>query len=171
MVAISILSLRRRPVPDRLKTPDSAFWDAQTLACAPLGPYPPELESDTMKLLIVLSLVVLAVARPNEFYDVKYESFDVDEMTNNDRLLKAYALCFIGDGKCTAEGSDFKKWIPEAVQSSCGKCTEKQKVLVAKALKAIKTKLADEYVRLNKIHNPNSKYDSTIEDFLAKYAV
>lgn len=64
-----------------------------------------------MKLFIVLSLVVLAVARPDEYYDLKYESFDVDEMVSNDRLLKAYALCFIGDGKCTAEGSDFKSKI------------------------------------------------------------
>lgn len=62
-----------------------------------------------MKLLIVLALVVLAVASPDgDHYDSKYDSFNVDELIQSPRLLKSYAHCFIGDGKCTPEGKEFK---------------------------------------------------------------
>ncbi|CAB3231707.1 unnamed protein product [Arctia plantaginis] len=123
-----------------------------------------------MELLIVLALVAFSIARPDgEHYDSKYDHFDVNELINSERLMKAYAHCFNGIGKCTPEGSDFKKWIPEAVQSSCGKCTEKQKILVAKALQALKTKLPEEYTALSKTHDPEGKHADDLQKFLDKY--
>uniref|UniRef100_A0A2A4IWE4 Chemosensory protein n=1 Tax=Heliothis virescens TaxID=7102 RepID=A0A2A4IWE4_HELVI len=123
-----------------------------------------------MKLFIVLALVAAVVGRPDEaFYDKKYDDFNVDEIIDNVRLLKAYAHCIIGDGKCTPEGNDFKKWVPEATKSSCGKCTEKQKVLVAKTIKAMRDKLPEEYTTLVKQIDPENKYDEDLKSYLAKY--
>lgn len=63
-----------------------------------------------MKLVIILALVAVAVARPDDggTYDSKYDNFNVDELVGNARLLKSYAHCFLDDGKCTPEGNDFK---------------------------------------------------------------
>ncbi|XP_045452260.1 ejaculatory bulb-specific protein 3-like [Melitaea cinxia] len=121
-----------------------------------------------MKLLIVLAFVAVVAARPEDDYS-RYENFNVDEITGNTRLLKAYCECFLGSGKCTAEGKDFKKWIPEAMQDNCSKCSEKQKVLISKMIIAIQEQLPEEWVKLNKEFNPDSKYDETIKEFLAKY--
>ncbi|CAH0695935.1 unnamed protein product [Spodoptera exigua] len=124
-----------------------------------------------MKLVIILALVAIALARPDDgFYDKKYDNFNADELIENDRLLKSYAHCFLEDGKCTPEGNDFKKWIPEATTTSCGKCTDKQKVLVAKTIKAIKEKLPAEYEALVKKHDPEHKHHDDLNKFLEKYA-
>ncbi|XP_061384084.1 ejaculatory bulb-specific protein 3-like [Danaus plexippus] len=124
--------------------------------------------TDTMKFLVILALVALVAARPEDNYD-RYENFDVDELVSNLRLLKSYAACFLGEGKCTAEGNDFKKWIPEAVQSNCGKCSDHQKHLVGKVIKACIEKLPEEWNKLNAIHNPDGKYDENLKIYLEKY--
>lgn len=62
-----------------------------------------------MKLFLVLVLVAVASGRPDGAqYDSKYDNFNVDEIIDNERLLKAYTHCFMGDGKCTPEGTDIK---------------------------------------------------------------
>ncbi|OWR51069.1 chemosensory protein precursor [Danaus plexippus plexippus] len=121
-----------------------------------------------MKFLVILALVALAAARPEANYE-KYENFDVDELVSNLRLLKSYVACFIGEGKCTPEGSDFKEWIPEAVQSNCGKCSDNQKHLVGKVIKACMEKLPEEWKKLNALHNPDGKYDEGLKNFLDNY--
>ncbi|CAG9563929.1 unnamed protein product [Danaus chrysippus] len=121
-----------------------------------------------MKFLIILALVALASARPDENYD-RYEYFDVDELVSNVRLLKAYIKCFLGEGKCTPEGSEFKKWIPDAIQSNCGKCSDKQKHIVGRVIKAIIDNLPEEWNKLNAMHNPDGKYDEIMKNFLDKY--
>ncbi|CAH1640331.1 unnamed protein product [Spodoptera littoralis] len=125
-----------------------------------------------MKLVIILALVAVVLARPDDggFYDTKYDNFNADELIENERLLKSYAHCFLGDGKCTPEGNDFKKWIPEATTTSCGKCTEKQKALIAKTIKAIKDKLPSEYEALIKKHDPENKHHDDLDKFLQKYS-
>ncbi|XP_064073836.1 allergen Tha p 1-like [Vanessa tameamea] len=121
-----------------------------------------------MKLILVLAFVAVVAARPDDDYS-RYENFDVTELTENNRLLKAYTECFLGTGKCTPEGSDFKKWIPQSVQDNCSKCSEKQKTLVAKVIIATKEKLAEQWEKLNKLHNPEGKFDKTLSEFLEKY--
>ncbi|KAJ8717960.1 hypothetical protein PYW07_005890 [Mythimna separata] len=125
----------------------------------------------TMKLLIVLALVAAALARPDDsHYDEKYDNFNIDEVITNERLLKNYAHCLIGDGKCTPEGNEFKKLLPEATKSNCGKCTDKQKVHVAKAIKAIKEKLPTEYETLRSQIDPEGAHAEDINKYVAKYA-
>ncbi|CAH0713265.1 unnamed protein product, partial [Brenthis ino] len=121
-----------------------------------------------MKLLIIFALVTFAAARPDDDYS-RYDGFDVDELIGNLRLLKNYAHCFLEKGKCTPEGNDFKKWIPDAVQTKCGKCSEKQKTLIAKVMNSITEKLPEEWTELNKLHNPEGKHDAPLKEFLDKY--
>ncbi|XP_046970506.1 allergen Tha p 1-like [Vanessa cardui] len=121
-----------------------------------------------MKLILVIAFVAAVAARPDEDFS-RYENFDVTQLTDNDRLLKAYTECFLGNGKCTPEGNDFKNWIPQSVQDNCSKCSENQKTLVAKVVIAIKGKLADEWVKLNKLYNPDGKFDTSLSEFLEKY--
>ncbi|NP_001037066.1 ejaculatory bulb-specific protein 3-like [Bombyx mandarina] len=122
-------------------------------------------------VLALIALAVVVAARPNDdlFYDKKYDNFNVDEIIDNPRLLKAYTFCFNDKGKCTAEGNDFKKWIPESLQTSCGKCSEKQKYLVAKFVHAIKDKMPDEFDILRKLHDPKGEYTENLDKFLETY--
>ncbi|XP_075981580.1 allergen Tha p 1-like [Anticarsia gemmatalis] len=123
-----------------------------------------------MKLLIVLAVVVAcALARPEDHYDDKFDNIDVDELIGSERLLKGYANCFLEKGKCTPEGKEVNKLIPEATTSSCGKCTEKQKILAAKTINAMKTKLPQEYSELIKKHDPEGKHGDELQKFIDTY--
>ena len=122
-----------------------------------------------MKLLIVFGLIAVAFTGYGDCYDSKYDDYNIEELVSNDRLLESYCKCFLDKGKCTAEALDFKKWIPDAIGSNCGECTEPQKHHVAKALSAIKTKLPTYYDELKKKHDPESKHDSDLNEFINKY--
>ncbi|XP_050352520.1 ejaculatory bulb-specific protein 3-like [Nymphalis io] len=121
-----------------------------------------------MKLILVLAFVVVVVARPDDDFS-RYENYDISELTGNDRLMDAYVECFLGSGKCTPEGNDFKKWIPQSVQDSCSKCSEKQKGLVGKVITAIQEKIPAKWEKLNHLYNPDGKHDASLKEFIQKY--
>ncbi|CAG5049061.1 unnamed protein product [Parnassius apollo] len=118
-----------------------------------------------MKTVIVFACFVV-IAYAAEKYSSKYDNFDVDTLTENDRLLKSYVNCFLDKGRCTAEGSDFKKALPEAVETSCGKCTEKQKVNIKKVIKAIQQKFPKQWEELVKKNDPTGKYRADFDKFI-----
>ncbi|CAH2089585.1 unnamed protein product [Euphydryas editha] len=118
-----------------------------------------------MKTLIVLACLVLSVFAA-EKYNSKYDNFDVETLISNDRLLKSYVNCFLEKGKCTAEGSDFKKTLPEAVETVCGKCTEKQKNNVKKVIKAIQHKFPAQWEELVKKNDPTGKHRVEFDKFI-----
>lgn len=60
-------------------------------------------------------------------YDSKYDSVDVDEILKSERLLTNYIKCLMDEGPCTEDGQDLKDTLPDAVDSDCSKCTQKQK--------------------------------------------
>ncbi|CAH2267026.1 jg6725 [Pararge aegeria aegeria] len=122
----------------------------------------------TMKLLVALALVAFVAARPGEDYS-RYENFNVDEIIENDRFLGSYVKCFQGVGKCTPEAADFKKWMPDALQTDCSLCSEHQKMLIARVIKAIIEKIPEDWEKLNKIHNPEGKYDENIKKLVDVY--
>ncbi|XP_050352524.1 ejaculatory bulb-specific protein 3-like [Nymphalis io] len=121
-----------------------------------------------MKLILVLAFVAVVAARPDDDFS-RYDNFDIDELISNKRLLKSYMECFIETGKCTPEGTDMKKWIPQSVEDSCSKCSQKQKILVAKVVLAIKGDYPDGWVKLNQLYNPEGKHDKTLNEFIEKY--
>ncbi|CAK1584649.1 unnamed protein product [Parnassius mnemosyne] len=124
-----------------------------------------------MKIAILLSIfVAVVVARPDEEFYSKYENFDVKDIILSQRLLKAYSHCLLGKGKCTPEGNDFKKLIPDAVQTECSKCSEKQKSLVAQIIKAIVEQLPLEWEELSKKYNLNGVHMVSFNQFLEKYS-
>lgn len=56
---------------------------------------------------ILCAVVAVAVARP-ETYDSQYDSFNAQELVDNQRLLKNYGKCFLDQGPCTSDGNNFK---------------------------------------------------------------
>lgn len=118
-----------------------------------------------MKFLIVLSLMIVAVFAA-EKYNSKYDNFDVENLVTNDRLLKAYINCFLDKGRCTAEGTDFKKTLPEAIETTCAKCTEKQKGNIRKVIKTIQIKHPKEWEELVKKNDPTGRHRTNFDKFI-----
>ncbi|XP_034835692.1 allergen Tha p 1-like [Maniola hyperantus] len=120
-----------------------------------------------MQIIVVLAtLVATALAIPADTYNPKYDSFNVQELKENPRLLSNFGKCFIDKAPCTAEGSAFKKIVPEAVQTSCGKCTPKQRELVRVIIRAFQKDLPEIWAELVKKHDPNGQYKESFNNFL-----
>lgn len=43
-----------------------------------------------------------------DFYNLRYDDFDIQPLLENDRVLMGYAKCFLDQGPCTPEAKDFK---------------------------------------------------------------
>ncbi|KAJ3648668.1 hypothetical protein Zmor_020454 [Zophobas morio] len=82
-----------------------------------------------MKIFVVLFLttVGLALARPSEKYTVKYDSIDLQEILRSDRLTENYVQCLLDKKPCTPDGEELKKDLPDALKTKCSKCSDKQK--------------------------------------------
>nr|QRF70955.1 chemosensory protein [Semiothisa cinerearia] len=118
-----------------------------------------------MKVFVVLACLIVAALAADK-YSSKYDNFDVDTLINNDRLLKAYVNCFLDKGRCTPEGADFKKALPEAIETTCGKCTEKQKLNIRRVIKAIQQKHAKQWDELVKKNDPTGANREKFEKFV-----
>lgn len=69
-----------------------------------------------------------------ETYDGKYDSVDVEDILKSERLLTSYIKCLMDQGPCSEDGRDLKQILPDAIETDCSKCTEKQKEGSAKIM-------------------------------------
>nr|AHX37221.1 chemosensory protein 7 [Conogethes punctiferalis] len=97
---------------------------------------------------------------------MKYDDFDIQPLLDNDRILTGYTKCFLDQGPCTPEAKDFKKVIPEALESSCGKCTPKQKQLIKTVIKAMMERHPDFWTELVDKYDKDKKYRENFNKFI-----
>lgn len=110
-------------------------------------------------------------------YETKYDDVDLDELLKNDRLRHAYVKCLLGEGPCTPDGQELKsKWsykvissllsiqlwttdaLPDAIQSDCSKCTEKQKIGADKVTHYLIDNKPDEWEKLADKFDKDDEY-------------
>ncbi|CAH4030419.1 unnamed protein product [Pieris brassicae] len=132
--------------------------------CTPIGK-DFKIKDIMMRAVFVLACLVLTVSAV-EKYSSKYDNFDVDTLISNDRLLKSYINCFLDKGRCTSEGADFKKHLPEAIETTCGKCSEKQKSNIKTVIKAIQQKHPKQWDELVKKNDPTGKHRDNFDKFI-----
>ncbi|XP_044264422.1 ejaculatory bulb-specific protein 3-like [Tribolium madens] len=60
-------------------------------------------------------------------YTTKYDNIDLENVVKNERLLKNYVYCLLEKGRCSPDGLELKKNMPDAIETDCSKCSEKQK--------------------------------------------
>lgn len=59
-------------------------------------------------VFVVLSVAVMAFARPEEHYTDRYDNLDLDEILSNRRLLVPYVKCVLDQGKCAPDAKELK---------------------------------------------------------------
>ncbi|KAJ8960213.1 hypothetical protein NQ318_003937 [Aromia moschata] len=125
--------------------------------------------------LIVLLTFVLCVFAQDK-YTTKYDNIDLDSIIGNDRLFKNYIDCLLDKGKCTSDAAELKKHIPDALESECEKCSEKQRNGIRKVIKHLaenKKRLVertDQQVRSRSIPLTVSEYKGAMQ-FVVLFAV
>ncbi|KAI7815304.1 chemosensory protein [Rhyzopertha dominica] len=116
-----------------------------------------------MKVCLVFCLL-LAYALADTRYTTKYDNIDVDKILTNERVLTNYIKCLMDEGPCTAEGRELKKTLPDALNSGCTKCNDKQKQTAEKVIRHLMQKRQRDWDRLTKKYDPEGLHKKRYED-------
>ncbi|CAG9763968.1 unnamed protein product [Ceutorhynchus assimilis] len=110
-----------------------------------------------MKVLIICALLVL-LCSAEEKYTSKYDNVDLDQILASDRLLKNYLNCLMDRGKCTPDGSELKKNLPDALENDCSKCSSKQRDGAKKVIHYLIEHKREQWNELAAKYDPNGTY-------------
>ncbi|XP_073972917.1 allergen Tha p 1-like [Rhodnius prolixus] len=123
------------------------------------------------KVLVILALTVYFcyAAKKVTTYTDKYDKIDVDAILNNERVLKRYIDCLMDRARCTPDGTELKKYIPEALETECAKCTDAQKRFAGKVMSFLLLNKRNYWNQLLGKYDPNGKFrkkyeEATLED-------
>ncbi|GAB1860984.1 Chemosensory protein [Camponotus japonicus] len=116
--------------------------------------------------LFAISTIVCVYGRPQDHYTDKFDNIDVDQILNNDRLLKRYVDCLLERShvKCPSEALELKKVLADAMATDCAKCTDRQKEIARKALDFLIINKTDMWNDLKSKYDPEEKYAKKYED-------
>ncbi|XP_065083773.1 ejaculatory bulb-specific protein 3-like [Ochlerotatus camptorhynchus] len=123
-----------------------------------------------MKLYIVLALLSMAAAQ-EDTYNSRYDNIDVEEILKSDRLFKNYFNCLMDAGPCTPEGTDLKRYLPDALETGCTKCTEKQRDTGNKVISWLIENRPEEWTSLKNKYDPENKLTERYPELAAKVGI
>lgn len=110
---------------------------------------------------VFAAVVAIAIARPEEKYTTKYDGVDIDEILKSDRLFNNYFKCLMDKGKCTPDGSELKRVLPDALRTNCSKCSDKQKGGTERVIRYLIDNKATQWEALQAKYDPDHIYLST----------
>ncbi|KAJ9585927.1 hypothetical protein L9F63_020435 [Diploptera punctata] len=91
-------------------------------------------------------------------YTTKWDSIDVDEILNSKRLLNNYVKCLLDQGPCTPDGTELRKTLPDALETDCSKCSEKQKEISDKVIQYLIDNRSEDWEKLEAKFDPEGTY-------------
>ncbi|KAL0123389.1 hypothetical protein PUN28_005731 [Cardiocondyla obscurior] len=118
-------------------------------------------------LVVAISVIcVYADDEATDEYTHKFDNIDVDEILNNERLLKRYIDCILDkpNVRCPAEATELKKHITEGLETECAKCSENQKKTVRKVIRFLIKNKNDMWTQLKAKYDPNGTFAKKYED-------
>ncbi|XP_049817281.1 ejaculatory bulb-specific protein 3-like [Aethina tumida] len=116
-----------------------------------------------MKVVLVFVFVCflgLSHSFPQEKYTNKYDNINLSSILSNDRLVNQYINCVLGKGKCTAEGTELKKYLPDAIRTNCEKCSTLQQSAAKRVLLHLAHNKRPQFDELIKKYDPEGVYRS-----------
>nr|XP_026493432.1 uncharacterized protein LOC113398758 [Vanessa tameamea] len=116
-----------------------------------------------MKFIILLLSFTAYVLAEDKYPN---DEIDLTEVLGNDRLITSYSKCLVNKGPCTPEVKKLKDKLPEALETRCAKCTDKQKEMGRQLVNEVKTKHPEIWKELVAHYDPQGKYKEAFAEFL-----
>ncbi|XP_019551421.2 ejaculatory bulb-specific protein 3-like [Aedes albopictus] len=114
-----------------------------------------------MKFFVVaMALIAVVAAQDESMYTTKFDNINLDEILQSDRLFKNYYNCLTDAGPCTPEGNELKRVLPDALETNCAKCSQKQRDAGTRAIKYMTESRPEEWKVLRARFDPENKYVS-----------
>uniref|UniRef100_A0A182JK44 Chemosensory protein 3 n=2 Tax=Anopheles atroparvus TaxID=41427 RepID=A0A182JK44_ANOAO len=111
-----------------------------------------------MKFFVVVALALVAAVAAQEKYTTKYDGVDLDEILKSDRLFNNYFKCLMDQGRCTPDGNELKRILPDALLTDCAKCSEKQKSGTDKVINYLIDNRKSQWDALQAKYDPDNTY-------------
>uniref|UniRef100_A0A4Y0BLX5 Uncharacterized protein n=1 Tax=Anopheles funestus TaxID=62324 RepID=A0A4Y0BLX5_ANOFN len=124
-----------------------------------------------MKFFVVVALALVAVVAAQDKYTTKYDGVDLDEILKSDRLFNNYYKCLLDQGRCTPDGNELKRILPDALKTDCAKCSEKQKTGTEKVINYLIDNRKDQWENLQKKYDPENIYVNMYRDEAKKKGI
>nr|AWC68023.1 chemosensory protein 4 [Matsumurasca onukii]WCU30827.1 chemosensory protein [Matsumurasca onukii] len=109
---------------------------------------------------VVVSMAVGVLSADSSTYSTAWDNIDLEKVLANDRLISAYVNCLLDRGSCSPEGTALKKVLPEALKTSCAKCTQKQKEKGRQVVKFMMDNKQDLWKEIAAKYDPDGTYTS-----------
>lgn len=108
-------------------------------------------------LIVAIVLVTIVHCKPQQ-YSTKYDNVDLDEILKSDRLFNSYYKCLTNSGRCSPDGSELKRLLPDALKTNCTKCSENQRAGTDKVIRYLIEKRKAQWKVLQKLYDPDNIY-------------
>lgn len=115
-------------------------------------------------IVCIFALVTIVIARPDDKYTTKYDGIDLDEVLKSDRLFNNYFKCLMDKGKCTPDGNELKRVLPDALKTNCAKCSPKQRDGSDKVIRYMIEKRPAQWEALQTKYDPEHIYIDQYKD-------
>lgn len=103
--------------------------------------------------------VAICAARPDDpKYTTKYDTVDLEQILKSDRLFNNYFNCLIDKGRCTPDGSELKRVLPDALQTNCEKCSERQRQGTDRVIRYLIENKPKQWDELHSKYDPEGVY-------------
>ncbi|KAK5647406.1 hypothetical protein RI129_002298 [Pyrocoelia pectoralis] len=119
-----------------------------------------------VSLIYIIQCLICFTYCDEEIYTTRYDSIDFKEVLANDRLILLHLHCLLKEGPCPPLGRLLKEILPEAVATSCKKCSNVQKSLVRMSSRVLKERFPEYWEKLSNKYDPERKYLEAFDTFL-----
>ncbi|XP_061396822.1 ejaculatory bulb-specific protein 3-like [Musca vetustissima] len=109
-------------------------------------------------LAYIVAAYMIVATTAQGTYTTKYDNVNIDEILKSDRLLNNYFKCLMDKGSCTPEAQELKRAVPDALQTECSKCSEKQKQAIHKVANFLIDNKPEQWKQLQAKYDPNNVY-------------
>ena len=104
-----------------------------------------------------------------EKYTEENDDLDIEGVIKDADTMKAFTGCFMDTADCDHVSGDFKKDLPEAIQTACAKCTDKQKHITKRYFEGLEEKYPELYQAFKNKYDPENKYFAALKAAIAKF--
>ncbi|KAJ8960202.1 hypothetical protein NQ318_003926 [Aromia moschata] len=124
-----------------------------------------------MGVVLLLTVIFAVGVLSDQEYTNRYDTINLESIVQNDRLFKNYVNCLLDRGKCTKDAAELKRTIPDALETDCSKCTEKQRAGMRYMVKYLSTNKKDLWNELTEKYDPNGVYRAKYAEQISREGV
>ncbi|KAF4524966.1 hypothetical protein B566_EDAN014483 [Ephemera danica] len=104
-------------------------------------------------------------------YTNRFDNIDLDQILKSKRLVNNYYKCLMDQGPCTPDAAELKRVLPDALESDCSKCTEKQREGSDRVIEHIIRNEPEKWKQLQAKFDPENKYESKLKTFVKEHNI